>query len=376
MIIKCTNCGGRVKFNIEKQLFVCDNCDRLIENVQIEKNDYRFDRYHCSSCGSELNVNEGETTSVCPYCGAQSIIYDGSCGDYNVDYIIPFKVSYNNAVNIINSEFEHYKFTPKKFKKFTIENVRPLYVPYALFDIHMDTTQVIEVVEYKNKKSYYHEHTKAIEIDYDEVEIVMSSKLPNQLITELAPWDFSEKKEFNPAYIAGLSALVSDVNDTIIQNNIIGRAQEFIDEKVMASCPSSNGKKRLKAKYDYEITDKKTILLPIWFFSSSYKGQKYSVIVNGQTGHIISAVPYSKPAFWGITMTITALLVFISILLIIISASSNKDKSLLVSILVPVAIGTLLDYKLFDIDRAIYFEYKQKIKLLNDNDVIDLAKEK
>lgn len=375
MVSKCNNCGGRVKFNIEKQLFNCENCNQLIDKAQIENVSSKFERYHCASCGAELNVIEGEMTSDCPYCGAQSIVFSGREEEYEIDYIIPFKVTYNNAINIIRSEFDTYKYTPKKVKDFQIENVRPLYIPYYLYDVTIDTRQVIEGVKHSENQeavSCRFEYIREIKMDYKEIEIDMVSKLPKDLALGLGPWDMNEREEFNPAYIAGLYASAVDVDEEIGAMEGVRRAKTFINNKIMRTCKGTENKV-IEAKYDHEVTGKKAILLPVWFFTSSYKGQKYSVVINGQTGKIISAVPYFKPVFVGMAAGISALAA------VIIGAWSALGCGWFLlepgsGFLVFLGLGAAYVAILAKGNKS-YKSYREKVALLNKSEVVELAKE-
>ncbi len=374
MIIKCTNCGGRVKFNIEKQLCVCDSCNMLMENIQTENTEYTFDKYQCSSCGGKLNVNKGETTSVCPYCGTQSIVFNGSCNDFNIDYIIPFKITYDNAVNLIKNGFKTCKYIPKKLKRLHIENVRPLYVPYALYDIHMDTTQVIEGHVSENPRNYFIEYTRGIAIDYDEVEVIMTSRLPKELVAELEPWYFNEKRDFNPAYLAGMYALDANMYEKNTQYSVVEKTKEFINQTVLDSCYNTINK-CIKSQYDYEITNKKTILLPIWIFSSSYKGENFSVVVNGQTGHIISVAPNSKSSFWWRALANITFIEFIIVMLGIVT-SKIADTSVYDMMRMFYYFALLIYCVITPAVQNKYLEYTEKTESLNSINIINLSKEK
>lgn len=307
MTFKCNHCGSRAKFDIEKQLLRCESCDRLLLNIQIEHTEIQFDRYHCSSCGSGLNVNEGEMTSNCPYCGAQSIVYEGKEEEFPVEYIIPFKVSYNNAVALIKEEFTRYKYAPKQIREFDIEAIRPVYVPYWITDLHLASYQELEGRSFEADGMMVYNHKRSVEADFFNVPQDGSFKLKDSLSERLAPWHEEEKIEFDPKYLAGLYANTLDLNRDDAANLVINKAKEFIDDAIMSSCGMTKGNKALSKKYRHEVGKQKLVLMPIWFFSSSYNGKRYAAVINGQTGKIISAVPHYKFALALIAVKYTAL---------------------------------------------------------------------
>lgn len=307
MVFQCNHCGGRVKFDINKQHLRCDSCDRLVVDVEEKVTEYWFDQYVCSSCGAKLNVNEEEVTSKCPYCQAQDIFFKGKCNDYPIEYIVPFRVDYENAINLIRQEFEGYRLAPGKIRKFSVEAVKPLYVPFWAYDVRIKTRQIIE----GGKGGTFGElekwlHTRRVEVVYEDVEVDASKNLVDGLAERLGPWHFDEKKEFSPKYMAGFFGGVAEYSDEDLSERVKARAEIYVDELVMKSCSTTKDNKVKERKYLTDIVDKHLMLLPIWFFTSTYRGKKFSAIINGQTGKVVSAVPHFKSTLIGFSLGATA----------------------------------------------------------------------
>ena len=51
----------------------------------------------------------------------------------------------------------------------------------------------------------------------------------------------------------------------------------------------------------------KYALLPVWILNTSWKGQKFTFAVNGQTGKIAGRLPMDKGAFWSWFAGVTAI---------------------------------------------------------------------
>lgn len=62
--------------------------------------------YSCPSCGAELICDKSTAATSCPYCGNPTVIPGQFSGSLKPDYIIPFKVSKEDAVKALK---EHYK---------------------------------------------------------------------------------------------------------------------------------------------------------------------------------------------------------------------------------------------------------------------------
>ncbi len=57
--------------------------------------------YSCTACGAELMVNEVETSTFCSYCGQPTIVFDRVTSTKKPQYILPFMVTKEEAVNLI-----------------------------------------------------------------------------------------------------------------------------------------------------------------------------------------------------------------------------------------------------------------------------------
>lgn len=369
MIFKCIYCGSRVKFDIEKQLMRCESCGRLADEPEVFGTEYIFDMYRCSSCGSLLNINEEEVTSECPYCGTQSVVYEGKNENFKPEYIIPFKVTLNNAVSIIKEEFSGYHFTPKGIKKFNIECIRPIYVPFWINSINIGTKQVIRGTKTVMKEEITYQYRRTIRLNYDNICVNESKRFSERVAIRLEPWYMKDERNFNPMYISGLYAGVDDAEPEKAEQAAVSRAREFIDRKVMDSCNETKSNEVVECGYKQSINDRHLSLLPVWFFTANYKGKKYAAVVNGQTGKVVSAVPFFKSVFFCIAAAITAVVYFPSyyiyyFLINFINAGSSKAIYFLLMFVMMTAVVGVTGYNK-------YIEYKKTLKAFNSVGLIN-----
>lgn len=307
MIFKCVYCGGRVVFDIRKQLMCCESCERLQDKPQMEETDFLFDRYYCPDCGAQLMTNEEEVTSQCPYCGALSVLYEGKNEEFKPEKILPFAVTRENAVEIIKREFAGYHFTPKGIRNFNIQYVRPIYIPFWITSVNIETQQCIRGEKTVNKQKIIYQYNRGITLDYDNMEINATKDMADRVALRLEPWHFVAERPFSPMYIAGFFAGMDDFNEETVEQMATARAKEFIDKKVMDSCTETRDNKVISCNYHCKINEKHLTLLPVWFFVASHKGKKFTAVVNGQTGKVVSAVPYYQSVFWAIVVFVTAI---------------------------------------------------------------------
>ena len=95
----------------------------------------------CTACGAELAVNGTETSTFCAYCGQATVVQDRVDDYLKPDFIIPFKVTRDDAEKIIRTQLSKGFFVPKGIKNFEVEKIRGIYVPFWLFDMHYSDRQ-------------------------------------------------------------------------------------------------------------------------------------------------------------------------------------------------------------------------------------------
>ena len=75
--------------------------------------------YSCPSCGAELICDASTAATSCPYCGNPTVVPGQFSGALKPDFVIPFKLSREDAVAALK---KHYKGKPLLPKAFTNGN--------------------------------------------------------------------------------------------------------------------------------------------------------------------------------------------------------------------------------------------------------------
>ena len=97
-MLKCTNCGGAVKFDIQSQALRCDSCmttfapsDFDVNGSAEEEKEMNLTIFRCPSCGGEIASTDETAAGFCSYCGASTILESRLTKDKRPEFIIPFK---------------------------------------------------------------------------------------------------------------------------------------------------------------------------------------------------------------------------------------------------------------------------------------------
>ena len=160
---KCPGCGATMEYDPQDGKMHCVFCKSSYEPDQIGRRASSDDPPKivaaeretarkqariavnvavCNSCGAELAVNAVEASSFCPYCGNASVVMDRVEEQLAPDYIIPFKVSKEEAEGIIRKRLKSGFFVPKEVRDFELEKLNGVYIPFWLYEIYYGDDQI------------------------------------------------------------------------------------------------------------------------------------------------------------------------------------------------------------------------------------------
>ena len=326
---KCPCCGGAVEFNTTVQKMKCPYCDSEFEMDALKAYDEELQNqqpenmqwdtqagsqwadgetnglgtYVCQSCGGEIVGDETTAATSCPYCGNPVVFMGQFAGDLKPDFVIPFKIDKNAAKEALQKHYKGKVLLPKVFKDENhIDEIKGVYVPFWLFDADAKANIRYKATKVKRWSDSNYDYTKTSyfsvirggDIGFERVPVDGSSKMPDELMESVEPFNFNEAVDFQTAYLAGYLADKYDVN----AEQSIERANQRIKRSVEESFRNtvkgfttvtpetsfvnlSNG----KAKY---------ALYPVWILNTTWKDKKYLFAMNGQTGKFVGDLPMDK----------------------------------------------------------------------------------
>ncbi len=332
---KCPCCGGAIAFHAKLQKLKCPYCDtefeiETLESYDRELKNERADEmtwdanagkewqeketdslrsYVCHSCGGEIACDENTAAASCPFCGNPVVLMGRFQGALKPDYVIPFQLDKKAAKEALNQFYHGKRLLPKVFKEQNhIEEIKGVYVPFWLFDAGADVNmryRATRVRAWSDSRYHYTETsfysiTREGSLCFEKVPVDGSTKMPDDLMESLEPYDFSKAVDFKTAYLAGFFADKYDVDS----GQSIGRAneriqksaQEAFDETVQgfgyAMVTKEGGSIQL---HDGSV---KYALYPVWLLSTRWNGKSYLFAVNGQSGKLVGDLPLDKGAYF------------------------------------------------------------------------------
>lgn len=337
---KCPNCGGALQFDSAEQKLKCPFCDALFSVSDFEKNDEVLDEteetaewaapagewqegeadgirvYVCRSCGGEIVGDENTAAASCPYCGNPVVMMGNFSGELKPDLVIPFRLDKKAAMASLEKHLSGKRLLPKIFSSQShIDEIKGIYVPFWLFDAgaHADIryratrTRHWSDANYEYTETRYYDVFRSGDLAFDYIPVDGSSKMPDELMESLEPFDLSQAVNFKTAYLAGYLA---DKYDVSAESNM-PRAEERIRVSTEnAFARTVQGYSGVQAEESHiRVTDGRIryALYPVWLLNTSWNGEKYTFAMNGQTGKFVGDLPMDKGAYWRWFGTLTGI---------------------------------------------------------------------
>ena len=331
---KCPSCTGPLRFDAATGKLTCDYCGSSypVEEIEAlyakkdeeavnaeskyteEEKSARFGEsaqnlmvYSCPSCGAELITDPTTAATSCPYCGNNTIIPSQYTEEFAPDYVIPFKVTKEQAIAGLQNHYKGKKLLPKVFtQKNHIEEIKGVYVPFWLYNAHADASMVFEgetVSSVTTKNEIIETHTdyelvREGSVEFDKIPVDGSKKMPDDYMDSIEPFDYSDLKPYSNAYLPGFLADKYDVSEEECKVRSDKRCRESVDNLFRQSCSMYSGVLRRSGNIDVKMGKAKLALLPVWLLSTKYDNQNYLFAMNGQTGKMVGDLPISKSAYW------------------------------------------------------------------------------
>lgn len=385
MEYKCPKCGAPISFNPDKQLFSCEYCgaDTTVEEIQklyaqqeqtetINEREVKhseqeqqkaqakgeeFDEdaivsYVCPSCGAEVITAASTAATECYYCQNPVVLGSRLSGEYRPDFVIPFTLNKDKAVDAFMKFCGKKKFLPAGFaNKTQVEKMQGVYFPYYYVDEQMQASMTATGKKvrhwtsgnrrYTETSTYRLFRTGDIEIrnvfeealrDKDSDKKVqpgqpMSNRQQNaqqamsyldqykaskrhEMLQCVHPFDVSKAQPFSMSYLSGFKAEKREIGRQDIEGDIARRMDEYAKSLLEDTMTGYEGVS--SESYNDRTLNQiwRYTLLPVWIVTYKYKGEILPFAINGQTGKIYGKLPVAggKLLLWG---AIVAVIVFI-----------------------------------------------------------------
>ncbi len=351
---KCPSCGGAIAFDAQTQKLKCPYCDTEFdiaalqseeETIKSEQPDHMewktatkgewaegeeemLRSYICNSCGGEIIGDANTAATSCPFCGNPVVMTGMVSGTLKPDLVIPFRLDKAAAKKGLEQHLTGKRLLPKFFKDQNhIDEIKGIYVPFWLFDADADANLRYHGTKVRTWSDHNYIYTETSHysilrggsLSFEKVPVDGSSKLLDELMESIEPYDYSEAVDFQTAYLAGYFADKYDVD----AEGSVGRANDRVkNSTVSAFAATVSGYSSLHNEHtsvQLYNGQSRYALLPVWLLNTTWEGKQYTFAMNGQTGKFVGDLPLDRGAYakWliGLGFGISAVVFLLSNLL-------------------------------------------------------------
>lgn len=331
---KCPNCGGELNFDSGLQQMKCPYCDTTFEVEDLKAYDevlkeeapeeaYQWETqpgsewqegetadmgvFTCQFCGGELVADKNTAATSCPFCDNPVVLTGRLSGDLKPDVVIPFKLDKKAAMEGFKKHLCGKRLLPKLFtSENRIQEIKGVYVPFWLFDADVDAniryratrTRMWSDSNYNYTETSYYALLRAGNIGFSMVPVDGSSKLADDLMESIEPFDPNGIVDFQTAYLSGYLADRYDVT----AEQSIERANERIKTSTEQAFAATTGGYATVVPQSTNLRlqngKAKYALYPVWLLTTKWNEQTYTFAMNGQTGKFVGDLPMDKAAYW------------------------------------------------------------------------------
>ena len=276
--------------------------------------------YTCPSCSAEIICDENTAATSCAYCGNPTVVPGMLGGALKPDLVIPFKLDKDAAIAALKTYYKGKLFLPKEFStQNALDEIKGVYVPFWLFDCRSsgmaefsgEKSRTYRSGDYRVTETSHFRLYRSGKVAFEKVPVDASTKMPDEHMDAIEPFDYSEIKPFSTAYLPGFLADKYDQDsktcatraDTRIEASMIDTLAETVTGYSGVSVNDKHiALQRGKVSY---------ALLPVWMLTTRWKDKPFTFAMNGQTGKLVGNLPVSAKRFlawmFGIAAPMTAL---------------------------------------------------------------------
>jgi len=330
---KCPCCDGAIEFDSTSQKMVCPYCDTefdvetlkgyddILKTDHSDNMEWSLDEkdtwtegeaegmriYVCNSCGGEIVGDENTVATACPFCGNPTVMMGNVAGTLRPDFVIPFKLTKDDAKRALTRHMSGKRLLPKLFRSENrINEIRGIYVPFWLFDTEADagirykatTVRAWREGNYDCTETCYYAVYRAGKVAFDNIPVDGSTKMADDIMESIEPFDFREAVDFQTAYLSGYLADKYDVSADDSIPRVNDRVKRSTAEAFAETVTGYSTVMAEDTKITIDSGRAKYALYPVWLLNTKWQDKVYTFAMNGQTGKFVGDLPVDKGLWW------------------------------------------------------------------------------
>lgn len=256
--------------------------------------------YNCPACGAQLMVDQVTAVTSCPYCGNNAVVPGQLSDVLKPDYVIPFKLDKDAAIQALKGYYSGKKFLPNSFTDQNhIEEIQGVYVPFWLYSGEGTADATFNgrnIRTWSDSKNLYTEtdhfllHRQGT-MNFMNIPVDGSTKMPDAHMDAIEPFDYSEMVPFSMAYLPGYVTDRYDQDAQDCSQRATNRACATCETEIASTAGGFMEIDTASMDTGVEWQHIAYALLPVWMLHTRWNGEDFLFAMNGQTGKLIGDLP-------------------------------------------------------------------------------------
>ena len=189
-----------------------------------------------------------------------------------------------------------------------------MYVPFWMFDGQAEGSvdyegliiHVYESGDYEITETEHYDVHRGGSISFEKVPVDASSKMPDDHMDSIEPYDYAGLKPFSTAYLPGFLADKYDVTVEESHDRADGRCSASLEGALRRTTTAYDSCVPLRQDIHLRRGKVHYALLPVWMLHTKWNGKDFLFAMNGQTGKLVGDLPTDMGKFWTIFAAVAA----------------------------------------------------------------------
>ena len=332
----CPNCGADLHWDPKAASMRCPFCDStvpvpdmpgfepeehdlesfLTDHPEAEGYGVRRQEFQCRQCGAGVQVEAERRDLTCPFCGTH-YVFEATRVPTRVlkpDGVLPFKIDGKTCRRRFKAWLGRGWFTPGKLKRLArLDRILGFYLPFFTFDARAEsrwraeagyyetTEETIRTTDAGGNPEFRTRRVRRIRWTpaegsrtdvYDDLPVAALHDERLRLVDRILPYDFTESRPYNPAYLAGFGVMNPDMTLAEVHRKARAIMRKRQVERCAGDVPGDTYR-NLQVSIRWSEQRFKHLLCPVWMGAYRYRGRLFHFLLNGQTGKIHGEKPIS-----------------------------------------------------------------------------------
>jgi hypothetical protein len=290
------------------------------------------DEVACQSCGGHTTFT-GARAANCPFCLTPIRRDDGHpAGDrLPVDGVVPFAVDRQQARELIRKWINKRWFAPSAFKEYgRTGSFTSVYGAYFTFDADTLThyrgergdDYEVGADDNRRTETRWCHVSGAVHNSFDDITVFANVGMDAERLAKLEPWPAETAKPYSAEYVTGHLCRTPDRD----VEECCDDATSVMTTQIRTTIEKDIGGDRQRISsmdIEWKTMTYRHLLMPIWLLTVIHLQHPYQVYINGVTGEVQGARPYSKAKIIAAIATAIAVIVLIAVLVVVLKGGGS-----------------------------------------------------